>query len=129
MKKSNLQFKNPRLTDICFKINPDFIDSKDKSADMKLDFNINIKKDECVSEAIVELNIQIGTQDSTSPFYINATEEAVFRWNSDTAGKENVLLEQNAPAILLGYLRPIISMLTAFSPFTAYNIPLINFMK
>lgn len=39
------------------------------------------------------------------------------------------LLNQNAPSLLLGYLRPIISQITAASPYNAYNLPFIDFQR
>lgn len=129
MKESGLQFKNPRLLGVEFEINRDFDNSEDESIDIKLGFNIDVHKSKKKLEAIVELTVTVGAEDNTSPFYIKATEGAVFRWSDEMKKMEDKLLEQNAPAILLGYLRPIIAMLTAASPFEAYNIPLINFTK
>lgn len=129
MKKSDFQFKNPRLVDIEFVVNKDFANIDEGESDLAFNANVNINKFKDLSEAVVELTITIGTKEQESPFYIKATEGAIFRWNESVNGKEDQLLEQNAPAILIGYLRPIISMITAASPFEAYNIPAINFME
>lgn len=128
MKNSGFQFKAPKLIDIQFKVNKGFKNEKEEPVDIKLNGKVNIKKLEN-SEAIVELTLFIGTEDDTSPFYICATEGAVFRWEDYVGERAEKLLEQNAPAILLGYLRPVIAMLTAASPFETYNIPLINFSE
>ena len=37
------------------------------------------------------------------------------------------LLNQNAPSLLLSYIRPIVVQITAASPFPTYNIPFMNF--
>lgn len=129
MEKSGLQCKNPRLVDVEFKINRDFDNQDDESINIKTEFHVNIDKIEEKSEAIVELTVIIGSKDHSQPFYISATEGALFRWSEDLNERESILLEQNAPAILLGYIRSIVSMLTAVSPFEAYDIPLINFKK
>ena len=50
-------------------------------------------------------------------------------WNESEDSLSNIYLNQNAPAVLLGYLRPIVAMITAASPFSAYNLPLINFRE
>ena len=53
---------------------------------------------------------------------------AKIKWNSELEdSKVNSFLNQNAPALLLSYARPIISMITNASRFPAYNIPFINF--
>lgn len=126
MKNSAFQFKNPSLVDFQFKINKNYRDDG-KSVDMKMQAHVNINKLDSGSEAIVELTLVIGTEDETNPFFIRATEGAVFRWDDCVGERVDKLLEQNAPAILLGYLRPIIAMLTSATPFETYNIPLINF--
>lgn len=41
--------------------------------------------------------------------------------------KVHKLLNQNAPSLLLSCLRPVISQLTAASPFGTVNIPFMNF--
>lgn len=128
MKKSGLQFKNPRLVEMEMRINKGFEHTDNEPVDIKLSFNVNINRMSDSSEAIVELTVIVGTEDSTNPFYIKATEGAMFKWEDEITDIDK-LLKQNAPAILLGYLRPVISMLTAMSPFAAYNIPAINFME
>lgn len=128
MKNSNFQFKNPKLVDIQFKINRNFQNNKE-GIDIDLQANVDINKFNDRSEAIVELTLIIGNEDSSNPFYIRATECAVFRWDECVGERVDKLLEQNAPAILLGYLRPTIAMITAASPFETYNIPLINFSE
>ena len=57
-------------------------------------------------------------------------KKAEFRW-PDSLNVEMVekLLNQNAPSLLLGYLRPIISQITAASPYNAYNLPFIDFSE
>ena len=55
---------------------------------------------------------------------------AEFRWpDSLNMGMIEKLLNQNAPSLLLGYLRPIISQITAASPYNAYNLPFIDFSE
>lgn len=88
---------------------------------------MHINKIEDKNEAIVELTITVGNDDNLNPFYIKAIESAKFKWSDSTKINEDKLLEQNAPALLIGYLRPIISIITASFPFSAYNLPFIDF--
>lgn len=129
MKKSGLQFQNPRLVEMEFRINEEYCNQGDGPIDINLSFDVNINKLDGTSEAIVELTVVIGAEDDLNPFYIRATEGAMFKWDDEMKDREDALLEENAPAVLLGYLRSVISMITAASPFAAYNIPLINFKK
>ncbi|MEI3592754.1 MAG: hypothetical protein V8Q05_07985 [Lachnospiraceae bacterium] len=48
---------------------------------------------------------------------------AEIKADSLNMGMIEKLLNQNAPSLLLGYLRPIISQITAASPYNAYNLP------
>ena len=55
---------------------------------------------------------------------------ANFRWMEGFEKEQiDLLVSQNAPALLLSYARPIISMTTNASHYPAYNIPFINFTK
>ncbi|MDO4343709.1 MAG: protein-export chaperone SecB [Eubacteriales bacterium] len=128
MQKSSLQFKNPKLVGVELRLNQEFKNIDDGPVDIKVGFDINVNKLPDSSEAIVELTVVVGTEDSTNPFYIKATEGAMFRWEKDVKDVD-ILLQQNAPAILLGYLRSVIAMLTAVSPYAAYNLPVIDFTK
>ena len=62
------------------------------------------------------------------PFYLSITEKGEFAWD-ENASEDIIerLLEKNAPAILLSYMRSMISQITAFSGYPALIIPLINF--
>ena len=70
-------------------------------------------------------------KDDSSPFFIEAEEAALFRWNPEKVDAEHSekLLKQNAPALLLSYLRPTISLITSASPYAAYDIPFMNFTE
>ena len=53
---------------------------------------------------------------------------ARFLWD-DVYDEETLqdLLSQNAPALLLGYARPIIANMTSVGPTSTYNLPFYNF--
>lgn len=79
---------------------------------------------------MVELILKLGESSLNTPFEIEARELAIFKWEKDYEESNiNILLSQNAPALLLSYLRPIIANVTSASQFSAYNIPFINFKK
>lgn len=127
MKKSDFSFKNPILVKMHHQINKEFDFENNQPIEISVDFDIKIDKDESNKSAIVELTVQVGKETEECPFYIEATEGALFTWSENVEDIVEPLLNENAPAVLLGYLRPIITMLTATSGLPPYNIPLINF--
>ena len=128
--ESAFQFSNPSLTKMEFCINEDFENSWDKEVKIAVNMGIQIDRSSTDNNARVSLTLEIGKKDSSDPFYVCATEMAEFRW-PESLNLEMVekLLNQNAPSLLLGYLRPIISQITAASPYNAYNLPFIDFSE
>ena len=81
-----------------------------------------------MKEATVSLTIEIGETDDNVPFYIKAKEQADFKWDESVADiMLDRLLNQNAPSLLLSYLRPIVAQVTNSSKYGVYNIPFVNF--
>ena len=83
------------------------------------------------NQASVKVTLTIGSRDDTTPFYIEADEAANFRWEEAAFDNDKIeqLLEQNGVALLISYLRPIISSITAASPYPAYNLPYLDLTK
>ena len=127
--ESKFQFSNPVLLQLTFKINENFKSKGETKISMEIERKE--ERDQNVPEALVRLCVRIGGDSDEVPFYVYAEEAAKFRWD-DRAYKEDdikKLLSQNAPALLLAYLRPIIANVTGTSPFNGYNIPFINFAE
>ena len=129
MKESNFQFTDPSLTFMQFQENRKFSIEKGKEIEIQTSVNVrNTKISE--DEAVVELLIKLGDKGNTSPFYLETIFMAKFKWVLGVEeDKVDLFLNQNAPALLLSYARPIISMTTNASHFPAYNIPFINFIN
>jgi len=130
MMTSDFQFSNPLLTAFDFRINREY-NADAEEVDVALKISVS-KKRTGEREAIVELTVEIGEKDDSAPFYINATEGAFFKWEENAFNGEkdiDVLLDVNAPALLLSYLRPIVAGITTASKYASYNIPFINFNK
>ena len=127
MGPSAFQFTNPVLLKMDMEINDHF--SPDSAAEPETKFHVRVNRHPEKREAIVELTIEIGRAEDAFPFNIIATEGAKFRWTEEADAKLDSLLNQNAPALLLGYLRPVIASVTSASPFKAYNIPFIDFTR
>ena len=127
MKTSEFQFSNPALSELEFYIND--YDTEDEDISVALGMSVN-KDRISETEAIVVLTVEIGKKDDSAPFYIKASEGAIFKWEEDAFDKEQDiedLLDINAPSLLISYLRPIIANITNASKYPAYNLPFINF--
>lgn len=128
--ESAFQFTNPSLEKLEFEINDDFKVKKDEEIEFNINMSVNVNKNPNASEAYVELRFESGEKGENSPFYIYAIEAAYFKWDASLEDEfVDGLLNQNAPSLLLAYLRPIVAQVTMASPYDAYNIPFINFTQ
>ena len=135
MEKSQFQFSNPRLKSIQFITHDEFVKQGKLNMRNVLPEDL-VKRAEnadgsLANSALVAVTVSVGEKDNSTPFYIEAVQEADFKWNERELDEQQieVLLSQNAVALLISYLRPIISSLTAASPYPVYNLPYINLAK
>lgn len=129
---STFQFSNPTLMDVKFTINEGF--SKDKAPqELNITTTVEVKRFDGTPTAQVTLTLSVGEETEIYPYYISVTERARFRWEeTDPPIPErqlDCLLNQNAPALLLSYIRPLIFNITGNSQFRGLNIPYIDFTK
>lgn len=125
--ESMFQFNDPMLLKLDFIINENFKCDREEDINLNLKIETQVNKEE--EEAFVVLCVTIGEKTEDYPFYMYAEQAASFRWKKgayDEVGIDN-LLTQNAPALLISYLRPIIVNITGSSPYGAYHIPFLNF--
>ncbi|MCI6730290.1 MAG: protein-export chaperone SecB [Candidatus Faecousia sp.] len=131
MEKSAFQFTNPRLERLEFVVHEGFQKTGNLNMDIKLSVHTQRFQNSDgtpSNQATVMITLAIGSKDDTSPFYMEADEAANFKWEEaafDDAQIE-LLLKQNGAALLVSYLRPILSGITAASPYPAYNLPYLN---
>lgn len=128
MKKSKLQFKNPRLRKLEFEINPNF----NNENLLGLDLNSKVSIDRTNNKAIVSLLLNIFEKENLEdvPFFIDIEMSGEFKWSEHVDEKTlDILLNSNAPAILLSYIRPYISTITSGAGYPALILPLIDFTK
>lgn len=128
--KSKFQFNTPTLLGFQYFINKEFENNGEQSVAIELKTKIQVNRNPDDREAFVVLTVDIGEQSVKAPFYIMAEEGATFRWDTDLSDEKQIqnLLNQNAPALLLSYLRPIVAGVTSASYFGTYHIPFINFV-
>lgn len=77
-------------------------------------------------EAVVNLKLKIGENNEKYPFHIELEIYATFKCEDE--GLFDKLVKNNAPALLLSYARPIISLVTAQSGYPAFNLPFMSFV-
>lgn len=129
MKKSMFQFKNPHIEKILFEINND-ISCED---DIPLSVNVQTFLSDKENIALVKLVLTVGELDNNSKklknsIYFNGCIVSEFKWESEIKNIEN-MLKVNGGAVLLSYLRPILSSLTMQAGIKPLHIPLIDFTE
>lgn len=125
MKTSPFQFKEPSLQSLSFELNPDF-QNNDNIAIYER-FNVKVSKNKDNRSALVALTYEMN-KEKNIPFFVKAEIRSVFVWDTELENDTiDSLLEHNAPALLLGYLRPIVANLIANAGFPPYNIPFMDF--
>ena len=130
MKKSNFQFTTPELVGLRFALIDSFQnDGKEVSVPTNIETQISPKEYHGEESFVtVAVKVTIGEEKETSPFFIEVTEKANFKWKTGdyTEEEETVLMNQNAPALLISYVRPIIHNVTGQTRYPGYNLPFIN---
>ena len=128
MKKSSFKIISTSTEEVVFKKNDLFI-SKNENINLKLDSNIEvIFLENNRARVVLEFNIFDEKNLDTVPFFIKVKESGIFEWKEDTNFETvNNLLHINDPALLLSYIRSIISQLVAFSGYPSLVIPFIDF--
>lgn len=129
--ESVFQFSNPELVKLDFEINDNFESSGSEQVKIKIKVETQVNREENSDDAFVRLCVTVGAKINKSPFYVHAEEASRFRWEKGSYNEKeiNTLLKQNAPALLLSYLRPIIAGITGSSRYGAYDIPFMNFRE
>ena len=115
-----------------FVVNDRAVFEKDKPLPM----NLNISKEMSVgnsdNEVIVCLTLRINCDEQNNfhdnaPFGIEVAYAAQFTWDNEVEEKQKqTFLAINAPTLLLSYIRPIVTQLTACSPYPEYHVPFID---
>lgn len=129
MKKSIFQFKNPHIEKVSFEINNN-IPCED---DIPININVQTLLSNEENIALVKLILTVGELDTKSKelknsIYFNGCIVSEFKWEREIKNIEN-MLKVNGGAVLLSYLRPILSSLTMQAGIKPLHIPLIDFTK
>lgn len=130
MKTSKFQFINPYLEEVYFEANPNFVAGVDDGEiEIQNSFHIQIKRSENENRANVELILETNTENEKTPFILRIKVASDFKWEDLDEKSVESMLNLNAPALLLGYMRPIVANITNSSNFPVYNLPFVNFKE
>lgn len=129
MEKSEFQFKNPHIEKICFEVNNDILDENN----IPIDVNVRTIMSKEDNIALVKLILTVGDMNEKSnemknSIYFKGCIVSEFQWGNNIPNVEN-MLKVNGGAILLSYLRPILSSLTMQAGIKPLHLPLIDFTK
>ena len=125
MKVSKFQFTDPYMEEMVFQGSGEKLAGKD--VPLSNTINVQVKKDEKKHKASVRLIIKTDAGTDGELFKLVVKMASQFRWKDLDDEKVDILLHQNAPALLLSYARPIIAGITNASRFPTYNIPFLDF--
>lgn len=125
-----MTFTAPIMSFNRFELNPDF-KNDGNGLKAELHFHHSLNRPEGANEATVALRLQINqNQDEKledAPFWLEVEYAAQFMWEGDMTPKEiEQLLRINASAVLIGYIRPMVAVMTSSSPLPTYNLPFVN---
>lgn len=128
-KESNFRLIMPKLIGLIYELNETY---EDKLTPIKLKIHTETKILKNKYNAKISLELAVFDRNSYNknevPFFIDITMVGDFDWDDDIDESVLViLLENNAPATLLSYMRPYISNLTVGSGYPPLIIPLLNF--
>ena len=129
MKQSQFQFSKPTIENINYKIINIDIETIKQNKAIPVKTTVDVKKSESENKAIVKLNFYAQNTDSF-PFYIDITMSSQILW--ETADNTNFIdniLNYNVPAMILSYMRPIISSITSHSDYNSFDIPFLDLRK
>lgn len=130
MMASSFQFKEPFLTHLEYGAHSlEEGQQQDNNHQIPISFKNEVQ---FIGEtsAYVSLTVQVAEKAEACPFYVNATMMAEFRWEPDLdSEKRDQMLRCNASALLLGYIRPIVSQITGVGPYDAVYIPFMDFTR
>lgn len=128
--ESKFRIIMPKLKKLEYEFNNEY--EKKDSIKFKIQTETKILKK--ADNAIVSLKLQVFDKNiyelNEVPFYICIVMFSEFEWDDNVDEKIiPTLLESNAPAAILSYIRPFISNLTTGSGYPPLIIPLLNFKE
>ena len=132
MKQSAFRFKNPVLTHLQYEVNDRALPKEPEQTEISIAANVSVRRlADRANSAVVSLKLELPKDNHDNfPFSLSAAMSAQFEWDEGLSDESvNFLLTRNAPALLLGYLRPWVADVTGAGPSTAVHIPFMDFSQ
>ena len=111
-------------------VNPEYDpEANEGDIEMQNSFNIQVARSKNENRANVKLTLETNAENEKAPFKLRITMASDFKWEDMDEKTVESMLKMNAPALLLGYMRPIVANITNSSNFPVYNLPFLNFKE
>jgi len=125
-----LQFEDPTVLKFEFNVNDDF-DFDDTTDDTDISTMVEMPSQEEIDftdEIPVYLSVHVNYDNNNAPYKINMKILSLFKV-SDLISADDAMqiLQTDGASLLLSYLRPMVSMMTAASGFPAMTLPALDF--
>lgn len=131
MKTTDYKFSNPYIKESVFVLNDEFNNEQNNGITIRTTTSsyTSYQPEQADNSAICGLTVCVGERGDGSPFYAKVTMEAMFSWDNKTVEELNTFFSVNAPTLLTGYIRPVLTYLTANSPYPPFHLSFINFAE
>ncbi|MBE4726279.1 protein-export chaperone SecB [Leuconostoc citreum] len=133
-KESFFQFTNPKISEILFAPTGESVSSKLKDVLDTIQVKSDVSRDSEKNIATVTLTVSNFDKDDLDndnaislPYLIRIGYTAEFHWDNSDVHNIDMFLNINAPALLLGYIRPQISEITSRAGFEPLYLPFLDF--
>jgi len=128
MKQSFFNFKKPIIENLSYKLRSDFDEKEHESISVSINASKSITR--CNNDSRAKVTLELDFDEETFPFIINISMSTEVEWinNNEEHDEELIksILETNVPSLLLSYIRPIVTQLTANSPYIPFDIPFLD---
>ena len=137
LKDSNFQIVGlPVITELNFQLNKEYEFNEGDTITLDMANNIEVLRrndtDSKEARVTLELLLFLDSDFKDVPFNLKLSAEGHFVWDEslhENHDQLDILLNQNAPAIIYSYLRPVVTSTTLNAGLPPLVIPLINFVK
>ena len=125
-----LQFEDPTVLKFDFQVNDDF-DFEDSVDDTDISTLVEMPSEDEIdfNDVIpVYLTLFINYESSNAPYKITTRIMSLFQVSNELIPDDALqTLQTEGASILLSYLRPMVSMMTTASGFSALTLPMLDF--
>lgn len=118
--KSSFKYLRPILRELSFKDN----NSEQLKSDLPINLETEIIKEEESNHATIIVRLSIGND--TTPFDLHIAMSGKFKWDDQPEEQVAIFLKQNAPSLILSFMRPIVYQITGSSQFPPIEIPFLD---